>query len=333
MIAFMKTVAFLRYSVAGWLGIAMLGSCGGAPQAAPFDSARSASFAHDDRRGIYVSEGSGVLGYRGRNRGNKPPICTVKASSPGGIAADSDGNLIDADAGSHEVRIFKGPRMCGRELGAVSDPYGQPSDVASAHAATGTIAVANIFDTSGAGSIAVCTLAGGCTKNLTNADMYEVAGVAIAENGDCWASGMNSTGAATLTYFKKCAGKGKTATGFENAHYGGLDIDGDGHLVSISAFDDKLFVYKGCAPSCTLVGGPYPLKGDVFGHLNENSTEFVAANYQSAQVDVYSYSPSRVTYKYSFDNGLSGSTMPDDAAYNGRARPSTAHRSAMLRSG
>ncbi len=86
------------------------------------------------------------------------------------------------------VAVFNGPKMCGPKLGAVKDPYGQPSDGASADAAGGTIVIANILDNNKApGSVSKCTLAHGCKSNLRNANMDEVAGVALAKNGDCWA--------------------------------------------------------------------------------------------------------------------------------------------------
>jgi len=275
-------------------------------------------------KGIYASEfyGTSIYGYPGNNSGNNPPTCSVSGISyPNGIATDKVGNLIDPDGGSRTIMIFKGPKMCGNLLGTISDSYGQPADASSANASTGPIAVGNIFDNSGAGSISVCTLSGGCTANLTNANMYEVAGVAMDKHGNCWASAINSAGTATLTYFKGCSGSGQAATGFQNAYFGGLDIDKKGNLVSISAFDLNLYVYKGCNPSCTLVGGPFPMQGEaVFGHLNKKANAFATGDFQNGQIDIYKYSPSALTYQYSFNNGLSASLDVEGAAYNPRSR-------------
>jgi hypothetical protein len=150
--------------------------------------------------GIYVSEfdGSSVLGYRNPNAGNGPPICTIgPVSYANGIAVDGKGNLIDPDGGTRTVIVFSGPEMCGPLVGSASDPSVQPADAASANAETGEIVVGNIFDTSGGGSISICHIPN-CSSNLTNAGMYEVAGVALAKNGDCWASATDSAGTATL---------------------------------------------------------------------------------------------------------------------------------------
>jgi hypothetical protein len=103
---------------------------------------------------------------------------------------------------------------------------GQASNAASLDAANGTIVVANIFDTNGTpGSVTLCKLNVGCNKNLKNAAMYKVAGVALDTRGNCWASAEQKSGAAVLVYFAGCAGSGKVATGFMNTDYGDLMFD------------------------------------------------------------------------------------------------------------
>jgi hypothetical protein len=274
--------------------------------------------------GIYGSTffASVINGYPHKNTSNGPPICSLTGSYVNGLAVDGKGNLIDPDGGTRTVIVYQGPGMCGPEIGSVSDPYGQPSDASSPNAATGNIAVGNIFDNSGLpGSISICSLSGGCTQNLTNSNMYEVAGVAMANNGDCWADATNSFGTATLTYFPGCTGSGEATTGFTNTYYGGLDIDANGNLVTIDAFTPAIDVYSGCNPNCTLVGGPFSLEGDsVFGHLNKQSMTFAAGDYDLGQIDVYYYSPTSLTYWYSFNNGLPASDDVEGAAYNPRSR-------------
>ncbi len=324
----------MKRSIFGVLAVAIaLAGCGGAsiapvgPATGGLSAARSrlhgTEVSHRFRQGIYVSVffDSEIFGYPINNRRDRPPECSVGGVSYlGDIAVDGNGNLIVPDGGSRTVIIFKGPKMCGPKLGSFSDPYGGPGDAAGNDAASGPIAVATA-DTSGAGSIAVCTLSGGCTKNLTNPNMGGVAGVAMAKNGDCWGSATSSTGTATLTYFKRCAGAGQAATGFKNTYYGGLDIDIHGNLVSIDAFAPALWIYRGCDPACTVVGGPFPLHGDaVFGHLNEKSTEFAAADYACGCIDVYGRNTNGVVYKYSFTNGLGVSENVEGVAYNPRSK-------------
>ncbi len=276
-------------------------------------------------RGIYASEyyGSSILGYPHKNRPNGPPTCSVSpASYVHDVAVDGQGNLIDPDGGTHTIIVYSGASMCGPLLGTIADPYGQPSDAASANAATGTIAVANVFDNSdAAGSISLCTMSGGCTSNLTNPNMYKVAGVAMDKKGNCWASALNESSGATLTYFAGCTGAGVAATGFENSSYGGLDIDRKGNLVSIDIYASALYVYSGCNPACTLVGGPFPLEGEsAFGHVGHENLRFTAGDFANGQVDIYCYSATGLYYMYSFNNGLSASLSVEGAAYIPRSR-------------
>lgn len=276
--------------------------------------------------GIYVSQflGTSILAYAHKNAPNNPPTCSVgPVSDPNGIAVDGKGNLIDPDGGSHSVIIFAGPGMCGAQIGTLFDPFGQPTDAASADAVNGVIAVANIYGPSAysaAGSIAMCTLSGGCTTNLQNPAMYEVAGVAMDNSGNCWADAQNASGFATLTYFAGCSGSGQEATGFTNMFYGGVDIDRNGNLVTLSTFDSKIYVYKGCNPACTLVGGPFPMLNEaVYGHLNKQSMTLCTGDFELGQMDVYYYNPTAVTYWYSFNNALNIYDVPVGCAYNPRS--------------
>jgi hypothetical protein len=281
--------------------------------------------------GIYVTEfeGSSIYGYQHKNTANNPPSCTISLGGTAyinGMAVDGKGNFIaplgeSPSTGARQVNVYTGPGMCGSLAGTIADPYGQPSDASSPDAVNGTIAVGNIFDNSGAGSVSLCTLSSGtCSTNLTNSAMYEVAGVAMDNSGNCWASATDSGGTATLTYFAGCAGSGVQATGYLNSSYGGLDIDRNGNLVSISAFSSQLYVYSGCNPACTLVGGPYAMQGEaVFGHLNKQSMTFCAGDFADGTMDVYYYSPAALTYWYSFSNGLQASYTPEGCAYNPRS--------------
>ena len=277
--------------------------------------------------GIYVSEflGTSIFAYQHKNTPNNPPLCSVgPVSNPNGIAVDRKGNLIDPDGGSHTVIVFSGPGLCRSKVGSFSDPFGQPTDASSADAVNGEIAVANIFGPSAydaAGSISMCTLAGGCTTNLKNSAMYEVAGVAMDKHGDCWADATNGGGTATLTYFAGCSGSGEEATGFLNEYYGGLDFDRFGNLVTVSAFDSKIYIYSGCNPACALVGGPFPMLNEaVYGHLNKTSKTFCTGDFELGQMDVYHYSPNAVTRWYSFNNGLNVSDVPVGCAFDPRSR-------------
>jgi hypothetical protein len=276
--------------------------------------------------GIYAGEfyGTSVFGYQRKNTGNNPPSCTIGGVAyVNGLAVDGVGNLIEPDGGTRSVNIWQGPGMCGSLVGTIADPYGQPSDASSPDAVNGTVIVGNIFDNSSAsGSISICTLSSAtCSTNLTNTNMYKVAGVAMDNSGNCWASSEDVSGAAHLTYFAGCAGGGTAATGFMNADYGGLDIDNKGNLVSFSKTDASVYVYSGCNPACTLVGGPFALQGiSVFGHLNRQSMTLAAADQENGTIDVYQYTPTAITYWYSISNGLGVSYTVNGVAQNPRSK-------------
>ena len=214
-------------------------------------------------QGIYVSEfaGSTLYGFPKNNSGNGPSTCTVSpTSSVNGFGVDNSGNLMVPD-GLLRRKCLTAPACAGHCSERSPTRSARQSDASAVSATTGNIAVGNIFDSSGApGSVSVCTLTSGtCSTNLTNSSMEEVAGVAMAPNGDCWASAIDSSGIAVLIYFAGCSGGGVVTTGYVDPYYGGVDIDNQGNLVTISLFGpsfslpSQVYVYSGCNPACTLI--------------------------------------------------------------------------------
>jgi hypothetical protein len=307
----------------------MLAGCGVLPLnlSKGQDDAVAADAAKD---GIYVSgyfgSSSVVYGYRQNNRGNDPPDCS-KTSLPAAVdvAADSKGDVMVPQG--NELSIFRGPHLCGKQLAQLGIGLGGYAvDAASADAEHGTIAVASVQDGSGNGSVQVCMLRTGCRTYLTNSSMNFVFGVAVANDGDCWAAsqqGRSMGYVAVLTYFKGCSGSGETATGYQNTSSGGLDIDKNGNLVSISCSlancsTPAVYIYSGCKPRCKKIGGPFSPHGTSrYGHISQDSTRLAMADYQFGQVDVYRYGPSAITYLYSFNNGLNSNVV--GASYSPRA--------------
>jgi hypothetical protein len=240
------------------------------------------------------------------------------------IAVDRKGDLIVPGVGARTIDVFSGPGLCGPKLGSIVDPYGYPvvaaagRNVQSSKPRGERIVVGHQF-----GGVSVCTLSDGCTVNLTTPDIKYGFGVAIARNGDCWASGYESLFPGDqpyLVYFARCQGEGVLATGFQNSSAGGLDIDDNGNLISLSTrggFLSELYIYSGCDPACTLVGGPFPLLGTGLSvHLDGRSKRFVAADNQYKQLDVYSYSTTGIKYEYSITNGLPPSEGMTGAAFS-----------------
>jgi hypothetical protein len=226
------------------------------------------------------------------------------------IAVDRNGDLLVADEGANTITIFKGPGLCGPKLGSVANPFGTSfQDVASRDGQTIVAAYDKMLAKSFVPGVTVCTLSGGCTRNLhLGLGPGFALGVAVAPNGDCWASANSIKYSDVLVYFAHCRGNGVVATGLANDALGGLDIDANGNLVSIAyTSPSDLRIYSGCNPACTSVGGPFPLKSTAeYGHLDESSNKFIASEgtLSYGKLDVYSYSPSAVTYLYSITNGL-----------------------------
>lgn len=278
-------------------------------------------------KGLYVSQYSAtnILGYSAKNKKNHKPNCTVPwvSSETNDISVDGTGALLDPDGASASIIIGTGPAMCGAESHTISETYGLPTDATSYNAATGTIVVGNFRDNpnlSEPGSVTLCTAAAGCTTNLTNPAMLGVVGVALDKNGNCWASAESKSAGGILVYFAGCSGSGVVATGFQNTSFGGLDLDPSGNFVSIDETANgvgQIWVYKGCNPACTLVGGPFPMNGEsVYGHLNAKGNRLAIANGAYGQIDIYSYSPTSIKYLYSFERGLRASYEVDGAAYD-----------------
>jgi len=301
----------------------LLGGCGVSFPAATNDDAAPALKTHP-RPGIYLAQfdGTDILGYRAAHEALQGPICQVSAGMyVNGIAVDSRGNLIDPNGSTRLVIVFKGPQMCGEKLGSFHDRYGQPSDASSGDAATGKIAVANIQDNgSSPGSLSICTLRAGCTSNLTNPQMYAAEAVAM-KDGTCWVDAKRTaSGGAALIYFKGCAGQGEVASGFKSASAGGIDIDNHGNLVIIDQSQKMVYIYSGCDPQCSIVGGPFRLKSECFfGKLNAANTNYVTVDQLEGHIDFYSYSTNAIKYEYAV-KGLPVSLAPEGIAQNPRSQ-------------
>jgi hypothetical protein len=270
------------------------------------------------KKGVYVAEyyTNDILGYGWNTRGNPPPICSLPAAYVVDVATDASGNLIDLDGGSRTVTVFRGPAMCGSELGSFSDAAGQPADAATRDAATSTIYVANLQATGKPyGDVSVCALSSGCGAVLSNpAIRGQLFSVAEDARGNVYASGYANPsvsgygGGSALVVWKRGAGKGATIAAYRNKTPGGLEFDKHGNLIALDTFASSLWIYNGCPRRCS-AHGPFALKGrSVYGKLDAKNDVFEAADFEHGQVDVYRYAgTSGITYLYSFNDGMTPS--------------------------
>lgn len=289
------------------------------------------------RGGYYAAEFSGtdIFGWAPKpNKSDAPPICSISGGTGfNGIAADRKGHLIAPGVfgGVSQINVYSGPPVCGTLLVSIPDTTGQPGDADVVLDATkNNILVGEIANYgSHVGDVVVCSYATlSCGAPVTSSAITGYgAGVALATNGDCWMSAGTSEfnlvhPGFVLIYWQGCTGPGQVATGTLNASYGGLFIDSQGNLGSFDAFSNTLYVYSGCNPACTLVGGPFALKGQsFFGNLNGAGTRLAVGDYTSGAVDVYNYTPTSLSFHYSFSNGLT----PGNIVESGIFEPTNTH--------
>jgi len=275
-----------------------------------------------EMKGIYAAEflGSAINGYLKNNSSNGPTICTFGGvSSVNNVATDTVGNLIVPNAFGGVI-VGQGPTMCPTSSSTISDIYGQASDAASVNAETGPIVVGNIL---GPGYVVNCTVGSLSCTELTpgSAGIGEVAGVAMDKAGNCYADSYNAAFTAVeVTYWAGCTGTGTVMSGFLNTGYGGLDVDNQGNLVSFNwhgSAGTDLWVYSISGSALTSVSDN-SLTNDtaIFGHIGKQGLRLVAGAYLKGQEDIYQYSPSTLTYYYSFNNGLTSSGDTEGVAYS-----------------
>lgn len=274
----------------------------------------------------FESSGSGegmINAYKNPDTKNVAPECSIQGYAINGWGVDNVGDLI-LPAGSSasvepSINVYQGPKPCGKLLGTITDSTGQAADAKSFNATKDKIYVGEIASTASAtGEIVICMLkTKSCGTPITNAAITgHGAGVAIDAKGDCWMSAGTSTNTGfLLVYWKGCKGKGVVATGTKNSDFGGLFFDTKGNLVSID-LAGTIYVYKGCAPKCTVVGTLTMKAASIFGNLNAAGTELAVGDVTNTQIDVYKYTPTKLTYMYSFNKGLTGTGFTESGGFN-----------------
>ena len=289
-----------------------------------YRDAKSASYLYGSE---FESSGSGegqINAYKNPDPKNSKPICDIPGYAVNGWGVDNAGDLIlpsgTSISSEPTVNVYQGPKPCGKELGSITDSTGQAASATSFNAVKDKIYVGEIASASaGTGEIVICTLKSkACGTPITNSAITgHGAGVAIDSKGDCWMSAATSTNAGFLmVYWKGCKGAGVVATGTKNGGFGGLFFDTKGNLVSIDVSGTTSYTYKGCTPKCTLVGS-LTMKGQsIFGNLNAAGTELAVGDIQNSQIDVYKYTPTKLTYMYSFNNGLNGTGFIIGGGFN-----------------
>jgi len=267
------------------------------------------------RRGAYVlswSDPSGnagaVLGYRGSEKDNRGPVCNIPVLNVSSISTDPRGNLMTIDGNDATVIVYGGTALCGQMLGSVTDGLGTPVDAASLDAAHGRIYLAQPNgEYHRHGSVAVCTLSGGCTSKLrADALRGNLFDVTVDANGGVYAVGYTTVHDhhTTMVYWANGAGPGVQITAYKNTYTGGLNIDSSGNIIALDYTD--VWIYSGCPAAC-VAHGPFPLMSPSGrASLDVRNNTYEVSNFSFGRVDVYAYNGTAgITYEYSYDRGMS----------------------------
>jgi hypothetical protein len=99
-----------------------------------------------------------------------------------------------------------------------------------------------------------------------------------------------------------------------------VDVDNKGNIVTFNwhgSAGTDLWVYSGCNPACTSVSdNSLTNNSALFGHIGRQGERLIVGAYLAGQADIYAYTPTTLTYYYSFNNGLTASGLVEAAAYS-----------------
>jgi DNA-binding beta-propeller fold protein YncE len=173
----------------------------------------------------------------------------------------------------------------------------------------GTAYVANLDGPIGASGDVVIYAPGSSepTKTLHDKCFLHVLGVALDKHGNLFASCEISPGAGhgEVVEFKAGSTKG-TQTHISLGSAGGLGFDGAGHLLAIDVNGPTLNVYN--------VGNPKPINAlklpgaSIYFSFSRDSKELYVADYAQGEIDVFRYSPNKLTQINKITNGMSPSS-------------------------
>jgi len=235
----------------------------------------------------------------------KNPLCQItNLDGVNAIEVDSTGELWIPQVTSGGVsEITSNAPNCGAAGTKLSDPNGQPADIA--FASTG---VRYVSDLLGNGSVAgdISVYPKGKTKpssKLTNSAVFFSLGVAVDSHNNVFQSFVNQAGTkGGVLEFVGGKMPGKVVKGIKLTEPGTLIIDKSDNLIVTDQVANTLDTY---APPYTTAPATFPLKGQsIQCSINAAETNIACADRANDTADIYNY-PSG-TYIFSFNAKLSG---------------------------
>jgi NHL repeat len=254
------------------------------------------------------SASNNTIDYYVKGTGPNNPVAgslSGSFSNPEGIAIDSHGNVYVANNNAQNVLVYAAGSSS--PTGTLEDPGEFP--VGLTVGSDGTVYVANLDGSIGASGNVVIYAPGSSepTKTLHDKCFLHVLGVALDKRGNLFASCEIAPGAGhgEVVEFKAGSTQGiQTHITLESA--GGLGFDGAGHLLAIDVNGPTLNVYD--------VGKPKPIDrlklpgASIYFSFDRDSKELYVADYALGEIDVFRYSPSKLTQINTITNGMSPSS-------------------------
>jgi hypothetical protein len=254
------------------------------------------------------SASNNTIDYYVKGTGPNNPVAgslTGSFSNPEGIAIDSHGNIYVANSNAKNVLVYAAGSSA--PTGTLDDPGEFPVGVTVG--SDGSVYVANLDGPIGASGDVVVYAPGSSepTETLHDKCFLHVLGVALDKHGNLFASCEIAPGAGhgQVVEFKSGSTKGtQTHITLENA--GGLGFDGAGHLLVIDGAGPTLNVYN-VGKSKPIDRLPLP-GASIYFSFSRDSKELYVADYALGEIDVFRYSPSKLTQINTITNGMSPSS-------------------------
>jgi NHL repeat len=254
------------------------------------------------------SASNNTIDYYVKGTGPNNPVAgslSGSFSNPEGIAVDAHGDLYVANNNAENVLVYTAGSTS--PTGTLDDPGEFPVDVTVGP--DGTVYVANLDGPIGASGGVVVYAPGSSEPTTTLHDkcFLRVLGVALDKHGDLFASCQIAPGYGhgEVVEFKAGSTKG-IQTHIALGTAGGLGFDGAGHLLAIDVNAPTLNVYN--------VGNPKPIDvlklpgASIYFSFARHSKELYVADYALGEIDVFRYSPSKLTQINTITDGMSASS-------------------------